>query len=47
VREGLDHSGIFFLAKPFTRSELMDKVDAALRVRSHDRRAADRARTPP
>jgi two-component system cell cycle sensor histidine kinase/response regulator CckA len=31
VREGLDHPNVFFLAKPFTRSELMDKVVAALR----------------
>ena len=32
VREGLDHAGVFFLAKPFTRSELMDKVAAVLRT---------------
>ena len=31
VREGLDHPSVSFLAKPFTRSELMDKVVAALR----------------
>jgi DNA-binding response OmpR family regulator len=31
VREGLHHPNVFFLAKPFTRSELMDKVVTALR----------------
>lgn len=31
VREGLDHPNVSFLAKPFTRSELMDRVVAALR----------------
>jgi CheY-like chemotaxis protein len=30
VREGLDHPSISFLAKPFTRSELMEKVVTAL-----------------
>jgi two-component system, cell cycle sensor histidine kinase and response regulator CckA len=31
VREGLDHPNVFFLAKPFTRVELFDKVVNALR----------------
>jgi two-component system cell cycle sensor histidine kinase/response regulator CckA len=31
VREGLDHPDVIFLAKPFTRDELMAKVFAALR----------------
>ena len=31
VREGLDHPNVFFLAKPFTRSELIDKIVTALR----------------
>jgi two-component system, cell cycle sensor histidine kinase and response regulator CckA len=31
VREGLEHAGVSFLAKPFTRSELMDKVTSVLR----------------
>ena len=39
VREGLDHPNVFFLAKPFTRSELMDKVVTALRGHpEHDAR---------
>jgi two-component system, cell cycle sensor histidine kinase and response regulator CckA len=37
VREGLDHPNVFFLAKPFTRSELMDKVVTVLHARpEHD-----------
>jgi two-component system, cell cycle sensor histidine kinase and response regulator CckA len=31
VREGLDHPNVSFLAKPFTRSELMEKVATAQR----------------
>jgi DNA-binding response OmpR family regulator len=31
VREGLDNPDVAFLAKPFTRQELMTKVEAALR----------------
>jgi two-component system cell cycle sensor histidine kinase/response regulator CckA len=30
VREGLDHPNVMFLAKPFTRDELLAKVVAAL-----------------
>ena len=44
VREGLDHPGVFFLAKPFTRTELMEKVEAVLRSRRHDGRASPSAR---
>jgi two-component system, cell cycle sensor histidine kinase and response regulator CckA len=32
VREGLDRPEVWFLAKPFTREELLEKVTAALRV---------------
>ena len=31
VREGLEHPNVIFLAKPFTRPQLLDKVTAALR----------------
>jgi len=31
VREGLERPNVIFLAKPFTRDELLDKVTAALR----------------
>ena len=41
VREGLDHPNVFFLAKPFTRSELMDRVVTALRAHpEHDVKAS-------
>ena len=41
VREGLDHPNVSFLAKPFTRSELMDKVVTALRRHpEHDVKAS-------
>jgi two-component system cell cycle sensor histidine kinase/response regulator CckA len=43
VREGLDHPNVFFLAKPFTRSELMDKVVTALR--GHPEHSAKASRT--
>ena len=33
VREGLDNPDVMFLAKPFTRDELMAKVGAALTVK--------------
>jgi two-component system, cell cycle sensor histidine kinase and response regulator CckA len=46
VREGLEHPNVFFLAKPFTRSELMDKVVTALRVRPEHDVKAPRARHP-
>jgi two-component system cell cycle sensor histidine kinase/response regulator CckA len=35
VREGLEHPNVIFLAKPFTRDELMAKVGTALRGRRH------------
>jgi two-component system, cell cycle sensor histidine kinase and response regulator CckA len=44
VREGLDHPNVFFLAKPFTRSELMDKVVTALRA--HPEPDVTASRTP-
>ena len=44
VREGLDHPNVFFLAKPFTRDELFDKVVTALRV--HPELDARASRTP-
>jgi two-component system cell cycle sensor histidine kinase/response regulator CckA len=34
VREGLDQLNVAFLAKPFTRDELLNKVTATLRTRS-------------
>lgn len=41
VHEGLDHPSISFLAKPFTRSELMDKVVTTLRGHAqHDAQAS-------
>jgi two-component system cell cycle sensor histidine kinase/response regulator CckA len=47
VREGLDHPNVFFLAKPFTRSELMEKVVTALRTRpEHDVKASRTPRLP-
>lgn len=46
VREGLDHPGVFFLAKPFTRTELMEKVEAVLRSRKHDGQSSPSARPP-
>jgi two-component system cell cycle sensor histidine kinase/response regulator CckA len=46
VREGLDHPRVFFLAKPFTRSELMDKVEAAVRsTPAHDGEPSPTPRT--
>jgi two-component system, cell cycle sensor histidine kinase and response regulator CckA len=44
VREGLDHPGVFFLAKPFTRTELMEKVELVLRSRKHDGQSSTSAR---
>lgn len=35
VREGLEHPNVLFLAKPFTREELLAKVRAALRSHPH------------
>ena len=32
VREGLDHPGVYFLAKPFTRGELLARVESVLRL---------------
>jgi two-component system, cell cycle sensor histidine kinase and response regulator CckA len=44
VREGLDHPNVFFLAKPFTRSELMDRIVTVLRA--HPERDAKASGTP-
>jgi two-component system, cell cycle sensor histidine kinase and response regulator CckA len=44
VREGLDHPGVYFLAKPFTRTELMEKVELVLRSRKHDGQSSTSAR---
>lgn len=44
VREGLDHPGVYFLAKPFTRTELMEKVEIVLRSRKHDGQSSTPAR---
>jgi DNA-binding response OmpR family regulator len=46
VRDGLDHTGVFFLAKPFTRSELMARLDAVLRSRRHDGEPSRSSRPP-
>jgi DNA-binding response OmpR family regulator len=40
VREGLDHPNVLFLAKPFTRDELLTRVTEAL---SHRRRGHGQA----
>ena len=46
VREGLDHPGVFFLAKPFTRSELMAKVESVLRSKRAQNGRASRITRP-
>jgi CheY-like chemotaxis protein len=47
VREGLDHPRVYFLAKPFTRSELMNKVEAAVTARPvHEDASSGNPRTP-
>ena len=43
VREGLDHPNVIFLAKPFTRDELLDKVAGALSP--EPRRASETSRS--
>ena len=43
VREGLEHPNVMFLAKPFTRDELLTKVEAALR--SEPKRNGDKSRS--
>jgi two-component system cell cycle sensor histidine kinase/response regulator CckA len=35
VREGLEHPSVMFLAKPFTRDELINKVSTSLRKPEH------------
>lgn len=47
VQEGLDHPRVYFLAKPFTRSELMNKVEAAVTARPvHEDASSGNPRTP-
>ena len=43
VREGLDHPNVIFLAKPFTRDELLTKVTEALMPEPH--RESESSRT--
>ncbi len=44
VREGLDRPQVMFLAKPFTREELLEKVAQALRVQP--KREQEESKTP-
>jgi DNA-binding response OmpR family regulator len=46
VREGLEHPNVMFLAKPFTRDELLGKVDAALRSEAKSDGENSRPRRP-
>jgi two-component system cell cycle sensor histidine kinase/response regulator CckA len=46
VREGLDQLNVSFLAKPFTRDELLSKVTAALRARPKKNDESSRSRRP-
>jgi DNA-binding response OmpR family regulator len=46
VREGLDHLNVTFLAKPFTRGELLSKVDATLQTQPKRDGDPSRARRP-
>jgi two-component system, cell cycle sensor histidine kinase and response regulator CckA len=46
VREGLDQLNVTFLAKPFTRDELLSKVEATLRTEPKPNDDASRARRP-
>ena len=46
VREGLEHPNVIFLAKPFTRPQLLDKVTAALRHQPETDGAAAKAAGP-
>jgi DNA-binding response OmpR family regulator len=45
VREGLEHLNVLFLAKPFTRDELLNRVKAALHT--HTRLNSERSRSRP
>lgn len=46
VREGLDHPNVMFLAKPFTRDELLSRVDAALQPEPRREGQASRTDRP-
>jgi two-component system, cell cycle sensor histidine kinase and response regulator CckA len=46
VREGLDHPDVMFLAKPFTRDELLNKVASALRPERNREGKASRSDKP-
>jgi DNA-binding response OmpR family regulator len=46
VREGLDQLNVSFLAKPFTRDELLSKVTAVLRARPKTNGESSRSRRP-
>jgi two-component system cell cycle sensor histidine kinase/response regulator CckA len=46
VREGLDRLNVGFLAKPFTRDELLSKVTAALRLRPKKNGESSRSGPP-
>jgi two-component system, cell cycle sensor histidine kinase and response regulator CckA len=46
VREGLDHPNVLFLAKPFTRDELLTRVAEALSPQRQGRREASRSDRP-
>ena len=46
VREGLEHPNVLFLAKPFTRDELLAKVKAALRSHAYPNDERSRNRRP-
>ena len=46
VREGLDHPNVIFLAKPFTRDELLTKVTEALMPELHREGASSRTDRP-
>ena len=46
VREGLDHPHVTFLAKPFTRDELIAKVEAALSSGRRQRSEPSRSDRP-
>jgi two-component system cell cycle sensor histidine kinase/response regulator CckA len=46
VREGLEHPNVLFLAKPFTRDELLAKVGSAVRTQRRPDGEQSRSRRP-
>jgi len=46
VREGLEHPNVLFLAKPFTRDELLARVGSALRAQHRPDGERSRSRRP-